>query len=177
MEIGQFHSFLCSYSGMNVKIQRVPCDFFQGLLSQGIFFQGVNLQSLPFSGWQTQKLFQVSFFFQGIELSKIKFQGIYESNNHSFQGVLVLKNLVVHTPVYMDKKRNSPLHLLQHNNLLHHVKSQNVHPFMQSSQSGIAKKLASKLMLHMQQSRKSMWYYQDNTSLVMSYILHKYHQR
>ena len=59
------------------------------------------MQSLPFSGWQTQTFFQVSFFFQGIELSKIKFQGIYESNNHSFQGVLVFKNLVVHTPVWI----------------------------------------------------------------------------
>ena len=34
----------------------------------------------------------------------------YMSNNHSFQGVLVLKNLVIHTPVWcMGTKWNSPI--------------------------------------------------------------------
>ena len=41
----------------------------------------------------------VFFFGGGVKLSKIQFQGIYESNSHSFQSVLVFKNLVVHTLV------------------------------------------------------------------------------
>ena len=39
------------------------------------------------------------FFGGGVKLSKIQFQGIYESNSHSFQSVLVFKNLVVHALV------------------------------------------------------------------------------
>lgn len=43
----------------------------------------------------------IFFFGGGVKLSKIQFQGIYESNSHSFQSVLVFKNLVVHTLVWI----------------------------------------------------------------------------
>ena len=44
------YSIFYLYRGMDVKIQG-----FLVIFSQGIFFQWVNLQSLPFLGWQTQK--------------------------------------------------------------------------------------------------------------------------
>ena len=58
-----------------------------------------SICTVTFLGVVDINLFSGIIFFQGIELSKIKFQGIYESNNHLFQGILVLKNLVVHTSV------------------------------------------------------------------------------
>ena len=84
-----------------------------GVIIQGVcwlwFFPGVSILRYIFPGGKfaeftffrvaDSKIFLGIIFFRGIELSKIKFQGIYESNNHSFQGVLVFKNLVVHTPV------------------------------------------------------------------------------
>ena len=73
--------------------------FFQEFPSHGIFFQGINLHSHLFQGGRL-KFFIRCHFFRGIESSKIQFQGIYMSNSHSFQDVLVFKNLVVHTPVW-----------------------------------------------------------------------------
>ena len=46
-------------------------------------------------------MFLGSIFFQRVALSKIKFQWIYELNNYLFQGILISKNLVVHTPVWI----------------------------------------------------------------------------
>ena len=106
------YSIFYLYRCMEVKIHGVPrLWLFSGV---SIFFQGVNLQSLPFSGWQTQNFFRYHFL-RGTELSKIKFQGIYKSNNHSFQGVLVFKNLVFHTPVWIKNRiahSKSPIRFL-----------------------------------------------------------------
>ena len=68
--------------------------------SQGIFFQGLHLHNYLFQGWGLI-FFSGVIFFQGIELSKIQFHEVYESNNYSFQGILVSKTLVIHTSVWI----------------------------------------------------------------------------
>ena len=104
-------SIFYPYRGMNIKIQRVPLLwFFLGVFISRYIFPGDKFAEFTFftySGMADSKLFRYHFFWW-IKLSKIKFQ-IYKSNNDSFQGVLVFKNLV--TPLYMDKKWNSPLKL------------------------------------------------------------------
>ena len=40
-------------------------------------------------------------YFGEMESTKVQLQGIYESNGHSFQDVLVFKNLVIHTHVWI----------------------------------------------------------------------------
>ena len=64
--------------------------FFQGFLFQSIFFQGLNLHSYLFRGGRL-KIFSGIIFFRGIKSTKIQFQGIYKSNNHSFQTYWFLK--------------------------------------------------------------------------------------
>ena len=79
----------------------------QGVSNQGTFFQGINLHTCYF------RYGRFNFFFGGgVKLSKIQFQGIYESNSHSFQSVLVFKNLVVHTLVLT---KNGITHLQKKN--------------------------------------------------------------
>ena len=79
------------YRVMDVKIQWVPWSwFFQGFLFQSIFFQGLNLHSYLFRGGRL-KIFSGIIFFRGIKSTKIQFQGIYKSNNHSFQTYWFLK--------------------------------------------------------------------------------------
>ena len=65
------------YRSVDVKTQgSLDCDFFQGVSISRYIFQGVNLQSLPSSGWQAQKNFQVSFFSNGSNcLNKINSRG------------------------------------------------------------------------------------------------------
>ena len=72
--------------------------FYLSSISQYIFPWG-KFAEFTFFGVADSKFLSGIIFFQGTELSKIKFQGIYKSNNHSFKGVLVFKNLVFHTPV------------------------------------------------------------------------------
>ena len=63
-------------------------------------FPGGKFAQLPFwNGRLLLPLFSGIIFSKG--LSKIKFQGIFESNNRLFQGILVFKNLVVHTSVWI----------------------------------------------------------------------------
>ena len=62
--------------------------------------QSLNFHSYHFWGGRLKFVFRYHFL-QGTELSKIKSQGIYESDNHLFQGIIVFKNLVVHTPVWI----------------------------------------------------------------------------
>ena len=81
---------------MNVKIQG-DLWFFPVVSMPRYIFPGGKLEQLTFSGWE---VFRYQFF-PRIKSIKIQFQGIYKSNNHSFQDVLVFKNLVVHTPVWM----------------------------------------------------------------------------
>ena len=66
-----------------------------------IYFPGGKFAEFTFFGVADSKIISSTIFFHGILLSKIEFQEIYESNNYSFQGVLVFKNLVVHAPVWI----------------------------------------------------------------------------
>ena len=96
------YSIFYPYRGMNVTIQGVPWLWlFPGVSILRYIVPGSKFSEFTFFGVADSKNFSGITFFQGIELSKIKFQGIYEPNNHSFQGVLVVKNLVVHTPVWI----------------------------------------------------------------------------
>ena len=92
----------------------LDCDFFQGFLSQGIFFQGVNLQSLPFSRWQTQNIFQVQTFFseEGIKLSKLRLNSRgFMRKQLFFPGFIGFKKFG-HPYPCMDKKYNSPFNII-----------------------------------------------------------------
>ena len=75
---------------------------FSRALSQGIyFFARVKFAQLPFLEWETEIFFYMYHFFRGIESSKIRLQEVHESNNHSLQGILIFKNLFIHTPVWI----------------------------------------------------------------------------
>ena len=91
---GLFH-FL-SVQGYGRNNQGVPwLWFFPKVSILRYIFPGDIFAEFTFFGVADSKIFSGVIFSRGIELSKTKFQGIYESNNHSFQGVLVFKNLVV----------------------------------------------------------------------------------
>ena len=82
--------------------------FFQGFLYlKVLFFQGVNLHSYLFLGLENDDFFQIGIisfvFLRDIKSKKIQFPmpRIYESDNHSFQDVLVFKNLIIYTPVWI----------------------------------------------------------------------------
>ena len=75
--------------------------FFPGVSFSRYIFPGGKFAQLPFSGWENDNVFSDIISFWGIKLTKIQFQGIYESDNHSFQDILVFKKLVVHTPVWI----------------------------------------------------------------------------
>ena len=74
---------------------------FPGASISRYIFPGGKFAVFTFFRVADSKNFSGIIFFWGIELFKIKFQGIYESNNHCFQGVLVFQNLVIHTPVWI----------------------------------------------------------------------------
>lgn len=57
--------------------------------------------SYLFGMWDWKIFSSISFFFLGIKSTKFHFQGVYESNNHSIQVVLIFKNLFIHTPVWI----------------------------------------------------------------------------
>ena len=91
------------YRGMDdVKIQGVPQFwFFPGISISKYIFPWGKFAEFTFFGVADSKILSGIIFFRGTELPKIKFQGIYKSNSHSFKGVLVFKNLVFHTPVWI----------------------------------------------------------------------------
>ena len=93
---------------MDVKIQGVTGFwFFQRFLSQGIFFQGVSLQCLPFLGWQTQKIFQVSFFSEELNCLRLNSRGFWVKQSF-FPGRIGFSKFGRPCPC-MDKKWNSPI--------------------------------------------------------------------
>ena len=106
---GLFHFLSIQNRGMNVKIQGtlwLGIWFFHGFLSQGIIFPGGKFAQLPFSGVGEWWFFSdiISFvFLRDIKSKKIQFPmpRIYESDNHFFQDVLVFKNLIIYTPVWI----------------------------------------------------------------------------
>ena len=107
--------FTCTWlGGMDVKIQGLPYDFFHRAfyLSQGIFFLGGKFWGggrLKFFGRRYHFFFFLSFSTERSNcFPSFQFHGIYESNNHSFQGVMVYKKLVTHTPVWI--KNGTALH-------------------------------------------------------------------
>ena len=62
------YSIFLPYRGMDVKSRRpFDFDFFQGFLSQGIFFQGVNLHRYFFQGG---RIIYIYIFFQISSLSE-----------------------------------------------------------------------------------------------------------
>ena len=98
--IGLFHLLSVQWY-IDIKIQQVPrLWFFQrlGCCLQIYFSRGeIWTVSCPFWGGKLI-FFSGIIFFQRSELSKIKYQDIYEPNNHSFQGILLFKIFLVHTP-------------------------------------------------------------------------------
>ena len=100
------------YIGMDVKIQGVTGLWFfpEFSILRYIFPGGKFAVFTFFWGDRLKNFFSGIIFFWGIELSKIKFQGIYESNNHSFQSILVFQNLGIYTPVWI-KNGIAQLHL------------------------------------------------------------------
>ena len=94
---------------------------FSGVSISRYIFPGGKLVVFTFFRVADSKNFLGIIFFSGIELFKIKFQGIYESNNHSFQGVLVFQNLVVHTPVWI---KNGTAHCCMNVTKVRHLSCQ-----------------------------------------------------
>ena len=95
------YSIFYPHKWIDVKIQGIPWLWFSlGVSISRYIFPVGKFAQLPFWGGRLLlPLFWGIIFSKG--LSKIKFQGIFVSNNRLFQGILVFKNLVVHTSVWI----------------------------------------------------------------------------
>ena len=92
-----------------LSIQRYGCkhpgdplimhDFFQGFLSQGRFFWGVNLHSYLFSGYETDIFFQISSFSEGSNQQKFNSRGFMSQTIILSMMYWFLKKAVANAPV------------------------------------------------------------------------------
>ena len=102
---GMGYPIFYALRGMDVKIRGVPwLWFFPGVSVSRYIFPKGKFEEFTFFEVADSKMISGIIFSRGIELSKIKFRGIYESNNYSFQSVLVFKNLVLQIPVWINHK-------------------------------------------------------------------------
>ena len=72
--------------------------FSRGLSQSLYIFPAGQFAPLPFSGWETDIFFTGIIFSEGSNRLRFNSRGF---NNHSFQGILIFKNLVIHTPVWV----------------------------------------------------------------------------
>ena len=76
MEIGQFHFFLCSYSGMNVKISGVPwLWFFPGVTISRYIFPGGEFAEFTFFGVADSKIISGIILFKGSNCPRLNSRG------------------------------------------------------------------------------------------------------
>ena len=72
--------------------------FSRGLSQSLYIFPAGKFAPLPFSEWETEIFFTGIIFSEGSNRLRFNSRGF---NNHSFQGILIFKNLVIHTPVWV----------------------------------------------------------------------------